>query len=463
MHLPIELQSLVDIYDQPFVVIDPNHRVVLVNKAFEETYRVLRQEAVGRPCYALIPDADQPCPCGEEGESCPFADVFQRGVSTASTQAYRDSEGRDHVVRIQGYPLRTASGEIYLGELIQRDAVRHHPGSEREACPGGRMVGRSPAFRQSIGQLLLAAGSDAPTLLQGETGTGKELAAAYIHRQSARRDGPFHTLDCTALSEELFESEVFGYERGAFTGSVGEKRGLFELADKGTLFLDEIGELSLPLQAKLLRVLETGQFRRVGGVKTRSANVRTICATNRDVQGTSWFRSDLYYRIACVTVRLPSLRERRSDIPELARELLERIGQSSGQRFSVADDALRLLRGYDYPGNVRELRNILWVAAVNAPEGHISEELIAAALPQGANGSRQGEWGLHQSALANGGTGSARISVDGGPQRTLRREWEAEHLAQVLSRHNGNRRAVAEELGVSERTVYRKLKDLGLR
>ena len=460
MRLPIELQSLVDIYDQSFVVIDPNHLVVLVNKAFKDAYRVKGNEVVGRPCYAVIPPKDQPCPCAPKGERCPFAEVFQRAVSRVSTHTHRDAEGHDHFVRIQGFPLRTEGAGIYLGAVIQTDVV-HHPDTDPEACPGVRMVGQSSTFKESVRQLMLAAKTDAPVLLQGETGTGKEMAAAYVHRHSARCNGPFYTLDCTALTEALFESEVFGHERGAFTGSVGEKRGLFELADKGTLFLDEIGELSAPLQAKLLRVLESGEFRRVGGVKTRRANVRIVCATNRDLLGTKWFRSDLYYRIACVTIRLPSLRERPSDIPQLARELLKRIGRSAGQRFSIDDDALRLLQTHEYPGNVRELRNILWVAAVNSPDRHVSAELIETALPDRSPVYPRTDGGVQERAQGDRGTGAANTSVEG-PQRRRPRRWEHEVLVQVLSRHSGNRRAVAEELGVSERTIYRKLQEFGL-
>jgi two-component system response regulator AtoC len=365
-------------------------------------------------------------------------------------------------VRIQAYPLRTNSGEIYAGVLIQKDAVRHHPDADAELCPGARMIGASPAFRKARGQIKLAAGSDAPVLLQGETGTGKELAAAYTHHHSARRDGHFHTLDCTALTEELFENEVFGHERGAFTGSVGEKRGLFELADKGTLFLDEIGELSLTVQAKLLRVLESGEFRRVGGVKTRSANVRIVCATNRQLRDASWFRSDLYFRVACITVHLPNLVERRSDIPALADELLKRIGQSSGQQFTLDDDAQRLLQDYDYPGNIRELRNILWVAAVNSPSGRISGQQVATALPTRINGSCHASRGTEHGRITHRETVSPSAGFEMHQRPPPRHAWEADHLAMVLRRHNGNRRAVAEELGVSERTVYRKLKQFGL-
>jgi transcriptional regulator with PAS, ATPase and Fis domain len=466
VEVPVELQSLVDIYDQPFVIINPDHRVVVVNRAFEERYGVSRDAAAGRACFSLVACHNRPSPCGPEGANCPFGDVFRRGVSQASAHTYHDAEGREHVVRVQGYPVRTTSGEIYLGELIQEDALRHHPDTEKDHCPEARLIGDAPAFRQTLGQLVLAAGSEAPVLLQGETGTGKELAAAYIHRHSARHDRPFHTLDCSSLTEDLFESEVFGHERGAFTGSTREKPGMFEIAHRGTLFLDEIGELSLPQQAKLLRVLESGQFRRVGGTRMLRADVRIVSATNRRLWDSDWFRNDLYFRIACVTVNLPPLTKRRSDIPALAQELLARIGRSSGQRFTLDDEALYILQSYDYPGNVRELRNILWVAAVNSPNGLISAGLIAAALPERVNGCDKAPEPtpvermprVERSSMARVAAPPAAISNEPPP----RGQWEADHLKMVLDRHDGNRRAVAAALGVSERTVYRKLRKFGL-
>ena len=249
-----------------------------------------------------------------------------------------------------------------------------------EADAGPRMVGGSGLFRQILGKLRLAAASNAPVLLEGATGTGKELAAGYIHRHSDRARGPFVTLDCTTLGEDLFESEVFGHERGAFTGSVGKRQGLFERAHGGTLFLDEIGEMPLPLQAKLLRVLESGEFRRVGSDVTRKADVRIVCASNRDLRDTNGFRQDLYFRIACVRVRMPSLAERVEDIPVLARELLLRIGATAQRSYRLGSDALALLRSHPFPGNIRELRNVLWVAAVHSDNGRISAEQIALAL-----------------------------------------------------------------------------------
>ena len=247
------------------------------------------------------------------------------------------------------------------------------------------MVGQARSFTACMEQLKLVAATAAPVLLQGETGTGKELAASFIHSHSPRRERPFLTVDCTSLTDSLFEAEVFGHVRGAFTGSVGEKVGLFEQADGGTLFLDEVGELPMNQQAKLLRVLETGQYRRVGGRGTRKVDVRVICATNRHlweaVQATS-FREDLYYRIACLTVRLPSLRERLEDIALLSNSLLEPVSLTMRRRFTLAPEALDRLKAYHYPGNVRELRNILYVAATHSPDGMIPATVIDQVIGQ---------------------------------------------------------------------------------
>jgi two-component system response regulator AtoC len=453
--LPVELQALVDIHDQPFFIIDDGRRVVVVNRAFEETFGVERAKSVGTPCHQLMADRGQSRPCGADCGRCPFAETFTHQVARTSACSYLDAEGRPHLFRTEAHPISTQSGRTYVGVLIQRDAVRHHPDGSNGAGPQAHMVGNSAAYRVALDRMLLAASTDAPVLLLGETGTGKELAAAFIHRHSARRAESFQTLDCSVLTEDLFESEVFGHERGAFTGSVGEKRGLFELADGGTLFLDEIGELPMALQAKLLRVLESGEFRRVGGVKARHADVRIICATNRQLLGSSWFRSDLYYRVACVSVRLPSLSERRSDIPQLASELLARIGQLSARRYAIDDAALDVLVDYDYPGNVRELRNILWLAAVNALDGHITLAQIAAALPEPAKAASL----TRVDGVRQVDTATLRDLVR---RRSPRHAWDADGLAALLLRHGGNRRAAARELGVSERTVYRKLREYGL-
>jgi len=453
--LPIESKSLIDMHDQPVVIIDDGHRVAAVNKAFEAVYGVRTEQALGAPCYELLATELRPCPCGPQGDQCPFETTFSEGQTCTTVHAYRDAEGREHRVRIQAYPIRTQNGRVFIAELVQRDTVPHRSRGLATGCSSGRMVGESPAYRAASDRLLMAAGSDAPVLLLGETGTGKELAAEFIHRHSVRREGPFQTLDSTVLTTELFEAEVFGYERGAFTGSVGEKPGLFELADKGTLFIDEIGELPQPLQAKLLRLLEMGTFRRVGGTKTRHANVRLICATNRNLQEAAWFRSDLYYRIACITVRLPRLAERSSDIPLLAAEILERIGKSSGRRITIDGEAVDRLRQHAFPGNIRELRNILWVASVNTADGHISARHVAMAMPQS---SPQAQPASIEPEPAAARSSARHVHRAAQP----RRSWDRDELVSVLRRNRGNRLATARELGVSERTVYRKLREFGL-
>ena len=455
LHLPMELKALVDIHDQPFVVIDDNRRVVIVNQAFEEDFRVERAKAVGIPCHQLMGNGNGSRPCGPDCERCPFTETFARHVVQTSACSYQDAEGRTHHVRTEAHPIRTENGKTYVGVLIQRDAKRYHPTGRDGAPSRSQMVGSSDAYRVALDRLLMAASTDAPVLLQGETGTGKELAAAFVHEHSARRAEAFQTVDCSVLTEELFESEIFGHERGAFTGSLEQKKGLFELAHHGTLFLDEIGELALPLQAKLLRVLESGEFRRLGGVKNRRTDVRLICATNRELLGAPWFRSDLYYRVACIAVRLPSLAERRSDIPQLASALLQRIAQTSARRYTIDAAALELLARYDFPGNVRELRNVLWLASVNAPDGHITLEQVAAALPAPA------EWSNRNPSQE---TRQAHRPQPGKTRRrsAARHAWDADSFAALLRRHGGNRRAAARELGVSERTVYRKLREYGL-
>lgn len=324
-------------------------------------------------------------------------------------------------------------------------------------------------------------------LLVGETGTGKEMAASFIHRHSRRRDKPYVALDCTVITETLFESEVFGHEKGAFTGSVGARRGLCEVAEGGNLFLDEIGEASLSTQAKLLRVLETGEFRRVGGNATIKADVRIVCATNRNL----WenvvagrFRQDLCFRIACFCVRIPALRERREDVPVLAESLLQRIGRQEDRRYHLTDDALAFLQHYDYPGNIRELRNILQVAAAHATPGH-SGKITLGAVRAGLQMRSDFESSVSAHKVPWSEPGFSPVpfaqppvigrdkpgfppAVPGTqagtsapekplPARSLQ-AVEARHIAEWLRSYGGNRRRVADALGVSERTLYRKLK-----
>jgi Nif-specific regulatory protein len=227
--------------------------------------------------------------------------------------------------------------------------------------PAG-IVGRSEAIRSVLDKVRVVARSHLPVLLRGESGTGKELFAQAIHDLSPRKDGPCVKLNCAALPETVLESELFGHEKGAFTGAVAQRKGRFEMADHGTLFLDEIGEISPAFQAKLLRVLQEGEFERVGGTRTLKVDVRLIAATNRNLEAAvtaGTFRADLYYRISVVPIALPPLRERRDDIAPLAIEFLGTFNHTNGTTLTLTSEALKVLSGCEFPGNVRELESCI--------------------------------------------------------------------------------------------------------
>jgi transcriptional regulator with PAS, ATPase and Fis domain len=457
----VELTSLVDSHEMPFVVINKDYRIMAINKAYERTYGASSSNAVGQKCHQVSHGNDQPCDL--EGEVCPLNQVLDTGESCVCAHLHYDSSHRLHQVKVTAYPLRGSDGELYVGECIEQAAA-----PENRRAGGERMAGETPAFLACLEQLNVAASSDAPVLLQGETGTGKELAAEYIHNKSERSDKPFQIVDSTVLAENLFESEMFGHEKGSYTGSNGEKKGLFELAEGGTIFLDEIGDLPPSQQAKLLRVLETGQFRRVGGIKTLKCDVRIICATNRhlweSVQA-GRFREDLYYRIACLNIRLPSLLERLDDIPALARNLIEGINRSMRCSYHLTPDAFDSLKTYKYPGNVRELRNILFIAATHSHNREINGVLIDKVinnLPRCDEQSAGEATGSERYYMAPTEEPLIPEQPEADATSTSLKAVEAQHIKALLERFEGNRKKVAEVLGVSERTIYRKLKKLGL-
>lgn len=449
---PVDMQSLVETHDKPFVVVDSTYRILAVNSAYEAAFEVSAAETIGKFCYQVSHNSQ--IPCCDTGEDCPHASLFKYNKPTSCVHNHFDKNGRMYQVRVSGYPLRGSNGELYMGELIEELNL---PAERRRNSR--HMVGKSRPFLACMDQLKVAATAEAPVLVQGETGTGKELAARYVHLHSPRREQPFLTVDCTVLTDTLFEAEVFGHARGAFTGSVGERTGLFEQANGGTLFLDEVGELPMSQQAKLLRALETGQFRRVGGRRLRNSDVRIICATNRhlwDGVKAAQFREDLYYRIACLAIRMPPLRERLDDIDVLVASLLERICETMKKQLSLLPDAIARLRQYDYPGNIRELRNILFVAASRSHSNTIDAELIATVLDEHAqNRQRKTAGSERQSPTDTDSTAGAAAAP------TLK-DVESRHIAELLHKHKHNRKQVAAALGVSERTLYRKLKRYAL-
>jgi two-component system response regulator AtoC len=448
-----EIASWLATHDRPFAVIDEDYRIVGVNRAYERIYQVTAEEVIGRRCYQVT--HHHPTPCCDHGEDCPHQLVFDGEQLHECLHTHYDGQGRPRWVRVTGHRIVSANGEIYLGEGVCEVAVQDP--ARKAAHRGPKMVGQAPAYVAMVERLGVAARTASPVLIQGETGTGKELAAAFIHEQSERRDRPFTCLDCTVLSDSLFESEVFGHERGAYTDAQTSRRGLFELANGGTIFLDEIGEMPLACQAKLLRVLESREFRRIGAENTTKVDVRVVCATNRNLWDSvqaGTFRSDLYYRIACFTIRMPPLRERLQDLPLLAEEILRRRrrSQTGAASITLSPSAVAVLRTYTYPGNIRELSNLLHVAATAADGSYLDANDVRRAV---------GQFEAWSSPMEVDPEEEPSFST-GRDDLTPNPEAERRYIRELLHRYHGHRRHVAEALGMSERTLYRRLKQYRL-
>ncbi len=427
-----ELISFLETLAEPHILCDRHYRIIAANHAYRSTCATGRS-VVGRTCYEVSHHYN--LPCDQAGESCPLARSLKSGQRERVLHLHHTPRGEEYV-NIELSPIRDASGEVaWFIEKMEPLNVARGISDNRG------LVGRAPAFQRMLELVARAAPSDASILLQGESGTGKELVANAIHEASLRAEHPFVAVDCSGLPETLFESEVFGHERGAFTGASARKPGLIEAASGGTLFLDELGDIPLGMQVKLLRLLETGTYRRVGSTELRRADIRLVSATHRPLQemiARGTFRQDLYYRINTFPITVPALRERPSDIPLLVDSLLGRVAPTRKLRISAA--AMRVLMTYAFPGNVRELRNVLERASLMCdgdeigPE-HLAEELHvpppAATLPAPAT---TGNW----------------------------QDIERDSFLHAVRTHRGSRRDLAARLGLSERTLYRKLKQFGI-
>ena len=362
--------------------------------------------------------------------------------------------------------------------ILVRRAFEVHDLTEQVArMEGGRgqafdfegVVGLCPAMQQIFKLVGKMASSDLTVLIRGESGTGKELLARAIHYNSRRLARPFVAVNCAAIPRDLLESELFGHEKGAFTGASALRRGKFELAEGGTLFLDEIGDMDLGLQAKILRVLQERQFERVGGERPLSADVRVIAATNQDLETAvtqKSFREDLYYRLNVVGINLPPLRGRREDIPLLVSHFLRLFAEEQGEEAkAVSPEALELMLAYDWPGNVRELENAVKRACVLAATSLILPEHLPAVLARseesGAGSSSSFERMLHQAIGAE--LQRLKEERDGQIYPHFLVALERPLLLQVLERTRGNQLRAAELLGINRNTLRKKLRELGIR
>jgi len=450
------------------VVVRPAHGEWLVQQVsgrFAELSK-LTGDLSGRLLNAVLPEAVPPL-----AELC---NEVAAGQVPLGGVLFRPSGVTGELLSLEVHPWgRDASTHNERVAFFSRPAREVDYDQE---SPVAGLVGQGPAMREVFRKIDRYARSDASVVISGETGTGKELVAAALHERSRRSGGPYVSINCAAISEQLLESELFGHEKGSFTGALRTHRGRFERADGGTLFLDEIGDMPLTLQAKLLRVLETGKLERVGAEREQQVDVRVVCATHRNLEHdivAGRFRADLYHRLAVLHIGLPPLRERREDIPALVRHFLEQFNRRYGQQVQrLTPEAVALLQAYSWPGNVRELRNALERVYVEN-----QGEII------GARAFR--EWvGERQQAVA-GREAAAPVSAPwhavGAPVGMIEAELVAEPAAARMRRSTrpaeldgdeirrayqaaqGNLSAAARLLGVHRATLYRYLDKLGLR
>ncbi|WXG57319.1 MAG: sigma-54-dependent Fis family transcriptional regulator [Candidatus Sedimenticola sp. (ex Thyasira tokunagai)] len=424
---PVEISAMLDGIKEPAILLSPNYRILAANTSYRNIHGH-GESVIHRHCYEVSHGNETPC--GQNNESCPMEMARVTGEPQRVFHIHHSPRGDEHV-EVEGRPIFNEQGELhYFVEIIRQSRA-----ASTQAESHG-MVGRSPAFNRMLELVQRVAPSETAALLLGESGTGKELVAQAIHDLSSHRDALFVPVECSGLTESLFESELFGHEKGAFTGAHGAKKGLVDAARGGTLFLDEVGDIPLSLQVKLLRLLETGTFRSVGGVDPRQADFRLICATHRNLKemvASGRFRSDLYYRISTFPVELPPLRQREGDLELLVNTLLHRIPGAENKRLS--SEALVYLTNYDFPGNIRELKNILERASLMTDTDLIKPQHLSDECTEG---------------------GEVAPDFIVYPLSKV----EQRYLAEVSVRFSGDRKELAEKLGISERTLFRKLQKI---
>lgn len=420
------LMSFLEYEPYPMIVLDPDYNILAANTAYQRQFGSIDQPFIGQKCYRISHHYD--VPCDQAGEHCPLKKVQELGGPNRVLHIHHTPRGPEHV-EVELRPIFDEQGKIMA--YVERLAVVR----SASARPSGEgLVGSSPAFNLALAALQRVAPSMLPVLLLGESGTGKELFARAVHETSERANGPFVVVDCSGLTETLFESELFGHEKGSFTGATSRKPGLVETAQGGTIFLDEIGDVPLAMQVKLLRLIESGTYRRVGSVEIMQANFRLVAATHKPLEKMmeqGEFRQDLYYRISAFPIFLPPLRERAEDIALLVDSFLQRTGTGK-RKLTIEASAMSLLQQQAWPGNIRELRNVLERARLFADDGVIR----ASHLP--ATPMRKSNQPPHPSGFSSN------------------------PLAAAVATFGGTRSELALHLGISERTLYRRLKEQGI-
>jgi transcriptional regulator with PAS, ATPase and Fis domain len=436
---PPQVQALISYLEhesQPMIVLDPDYNILAANTAYQRQYGTVGRPYVGQKCFRVSHRYD--VPCDQAGEHCPMKKALEMKGPDRVLHIHHTPRGPEHV-DVELRPILDAQHEVVA--YVERLATVRSA-SARPSADG--LVGSAPTFNAALSAVQRVAPSMLPVLLLGESGTGKELFARAVHEASPRAQGPFVVVDCSGLTETLFESELFGYEKGAFTGANARKPGLVETAKGGTLFLDEMGDVPLTMQVKLLRLIESGSFRRVGAIEPQQADFRLVAATHKPLQqmvADGRFRQDLYYRISAYPIQLPPLRERAEDIPMLVESFLQR-GSAGRHRIAVEPAAMARLQAHDWPGNIRELRNVLERARLFADDGIVRSEHLP-------------EW-------LSGAAPRAAVAPAPGASARHRGEIDDAALRSLAVTSHCTRKELASLAGLSERTLYRRLKALGL-
>lgn len=445
-----ELMSFLEGLPEPHILFDTQYRILSANAAYRRQFSP-GHSVVGRTCYEVSHHFS--VPCDQAGESCPLAQARESGKRERVLHLHHTPKGEEYV-NIELAPLLDAGGEqaFYIEKMVPLRVAKGQPDAQS-------LIGRAPAYQRMLALVARVAPAQATVLLLGESGTGKELVAHAIHEGSGRAQRPLVAVDCSSLPENLFESELFGHERGSFTGATSAKGGLVEAASGGTLFIDEVGDIPLTMQVKLLRLLESGTYRRVGSTDLRHADIRVVSATHRDLErmvSEGRFREDLYYRLSTFPIHLPALRERSEDIALLSNALLQRVAPT--RPFTLTPDALALLQRQDYPGNVRELRNLLERSTLLCDGDTLEATHVQQAL---FSGRRSSAMEGHTAVTADGENHPTLTPLNAlAPTPNVLKSLERAAFQQLVAGHHGSRAELAKLLGISQRSLYRKLKEL---